>query len=140
MIGQSQRFVWPAGEHEFCLRIGELRAIEQRCDAGIAQILIRLMGSTFKIDDVWEVLRLGLMGGGMSEREAVKTIESCFPHANFFGLATTAAKVLIAFTSWPMGAAEDEPGETPAAGTTGPSPSRSEMVEPDGATTSGPLQ
>jgi hypothetical protein len=141
MIGQAQRFVWPAGEHDFCLRIGELRALEQRCDAGIAQILLRLMGSTFKVDDVFEVLRLGLQGGGMSERQAIKTIDLAFPHANLFGLAPTAAKVLLAFTSWPIGQGEDEPdeGELKAAGEV-PNPSRSEEGAPAGQTPSEPLQ
>lgn len=138
MIGQAQRLVWPGGEHEFCLAIGELRALEQRCDAGVAQVLLRLLNGQFRIDDVIEVLRLGLQGAGMTERQALKLIERSYAQANLYDLSIIAAKVLSMFISWPVGKLEDDPsqGEALAAANASPSP----MVEPDGPAMSAPLQ
>ena len=109
MIGQSQRVVWPGGEHDFCFAIGQLRALEQRCDAGVAVILTRLIGGQFKVDDIHETLRLGLEGAGMSSRDAVRLIESAYPQANLFDLSVAATRVLAAFISWPTDKGEDVP-------------------------------
>jgi hypothetical protein len=142
MIGQAQRVVWPGGEHSFCFAIGELRALEQRLDAGVAVVLLRLLKGEFKLDDVVETLRLGLQGGGMSEKQAMKTIERAFPVANLYELSVTSARVLTMFISWPTGQGEDVPeepaeGKTTATPTTGQS---SPTDEPDGPAMSGPLQ
>lgn len=140
MIGQKVKLVWPGGEHDFCFDIGHLRALEQRLDTGVAVVLLRLLKTEFKTDDIIETLRLGLQGAGMDEKAAVKTIHDSFPHANLYELAVTAARVLAMFVSWPTGKGEDEPekeddkGEAPAAS------NLSGTAEPDGQPTSAPLQ
>jgi len=141
MIGQAVRIIWPGGEHEFCFAIGELRALEQRLDAGVAVVLLRLMKGEFKIDDVVETLRIGLQGGGLTERQAMRVIEKAFPSANIFELSLTAARVLAMFISWPTGKdddkpEEDKPGEPMAAQAENPSPT----AKPDGQDMSVPLQ
>lgn len=102
---------WPAGEHSFRLGIGELRGVEQRCEAGCAVVLMRLLASQFKIDDVVSTLRLGLIGGGMSEREAQKTVDAALEVASPYALAVTAADVLRRFIMWET---PDQPGEPEA--------------------------
>lgn len=140
MIGQAQRIVWPGGEHEFCFAIGELRALEQRCDAGVAQVLLRLMNGQFKVDDVVETLRIGLQGAGLTERQALRLIDKSYSGANLYELSVIATKVLAMFISWPTGKGEDAPqvGEGEAA--PAPSSSRSPTDEPGGPLTSAPLQ
>lgn len=110
----AEEIVWAGGEHAFRLGIGELRAIENKCDAGCAVVLMRLLSSAWKIDDVIGPLRLGLIGGGMSEREAQKTIEAALDIASPYALAVPAADVLRRFIMWET---PDQPGE-PEAGTT----------------------
>jgi hypothetical protein len=58
------RRVWIGGEHEFALPLGQLRALQKACDAGPEQILARVWGGNWLIDDLIEVIRLGLIGGG----------------------------------------------------------------------------
>lgn len=65
------RIVWPGGEHRFLLRLGELRALQKNCDAGPEQILNRLRLGAWRVDDLVEPIRLGLVGSGeMSASEA----------------------------------------------------------------------
>lgn len=109
----ARSFVWPAGEHDFCLGIGELRALEQRSDAGCFVILTRLLTSQWKIDDVLQPIRLGLIGGGMDEREAQRTIDRALEIASPYSLAVPAATILHSFLMWDEEA--DQPGELKAA-------------------------
>ena len=101
---------WPGGEHEFRLGIGELRAIEQRSDAGVAVVMMRLIGQQWKIDDVVNPIRLGLIGAGMPERDAQKALESAMDVASPYALAITAAEVLRRFIMWET---DDQTGDPP---------------------------
>lgn len=67
----SITFDWADGEHTFRLPIGQLRELQDKCDAGPMQILDRLMSRTWRVDDARETLRLGLIGGGMKPIEAL---------------------------------------------------------------------
>ena len=137
MIGQAHKIIWAGGEHEFKFAIGEMRALEKLCDAGTASILLRLLDGTWKIDDIIHTLRIGLQGGGLDEREAMRTIENAYPVANLYELSVVAATVLAQFVSWPTGKGEDEPeGEKTAPTNASPSV----MDGPAGQTTSVPLQ
>lgn len=107
----AETLVWAGGEHSFRLGIGELRAIEQRSDAGCAVILMRLLSSQFKIDDVIGVIRLGLIGGGMVERDAQKVVEAALDVASPYALAVPAADILRRFIMWET---PDQPGEREA--------------------------
>lgn len=69
---------WQGGEHPFLLRIGELRTLDDRLQDGAMAAAMRLRMLRPKFNDVYEVVRQGLIGGGMSEKEAsilVQTIE-----------------------------------------------------------------
>lgn len=126
--------VWPGGEHPFRLQIGELRAIEQRSDAGVAVVLMRLMASTWKIDDVIGPIRLGLVGGGMPERDAQRLVDQVLADgASLYSLALPAADILREFIMWD---GDDQPGEA-RAGTAMAAP-RSPTEEPDGPATTDP--
>lgn len=57
--------IWGDGPQRFRLPIGQLRELQDKCDAGPARILSRLGSIDWKIDDIRETLRLGLIGGGM---------------------------------------------------------------------------
>lgn len=67
---EAETLVWEGGEHPFFLRIGELRALQKRCEAGPLAIYMRLVSSSWLVDDVIETVRLGLIGGGMDDRAA----------------------------------------------------------------------
>lgn len=65
---------WPGGEHEFYLGIGQLRKLQDSCNAGPEEVFTRLRLGTWRINDIIEPLRLGLIGGGMATDEAARTV------------------------------------------------------------------
>lgn len=132
----AETIVWAGGEHSFRLGIGELRALEQRCDAGVVVVLMRLLGQTWKIDDVLAPLRLGLIGGGMDERSAQKAIDDALSTTSPYALSVASADVLRRFIMWE---GDDQPGELEA-GTEMKTRTRSRTDEPDGQATTEPAQ
>lgn len=87
---------WPGGEHEFLLRIGEMRALQAACDAGPEEIFHRLGGTGWRIDDAFHTLRLGLIGAGMKEREAAELVTRMFDAHPFKVFCPPARLVLLA--------------------------------------------
>ena len=107
--------VWSGGEHPFLLRIGELRALQSKCEAGPAWIMTRLLSGQWMVDDVVETIRLGLIGGGMEEKEARKVVNECVGDGAYQRNVVTAAAILRISI---MGEADDPVGETEAGETT----------------------
>jgi hypothetical protein len=65
---------WPDERRAFRLGIGELEELQERTGAGPAEVLRRLYHGTWKVAEVREPLRLGLIGGGMSAADALKLV------------------------------------------------------------------
>lgn len=76
MLGRV--LVWDGGEHNFRLGIGELRALQQATGVGPAFLMGRVISSQWFVDDLVETVRLGLIGGGMSEAEAKRLTSKVF--------------------------------------------------------------
>ena len=62
---------WGDGEHEFRLSIGQLRELQDKTGTGPFQVLKRLLDGSWRVDDAREILRLGLIGGGMKPIDAL---------------------------------------------------------------------
>jgi hypothetical protein len=69
---------WEGGEHSFKLGIGQLRALQAATDVGPLFLLGRIAGSQWFVDDIIETVRLGLIGGGMTEIEAKRLVDRVF--------------------------------------------------------------
>lgn len=63
---------WADGEHSFALKIKQLIELQERCDAGPPLILLRLQSDAWKVNDIRETVRLGLIGAGMTPTDALK--------------------------------------------------------------------
>ena len=101
-------FVWAGGEHSFFLGIGELRALQNHCDAGPMHIFTRLSGFEWRVDDVYQTIRLGLVGGGADEKDARKLVDTFIVEpAAFYKHVILAANILRISV---MGDADDEVG------------------------------
>ena len=99
---------WVQGEHDFALNIGELRALQKNCDAGPELILTRLNSGSWNVDDIFETLRLGLIGAGMPSKEAGPMVRAAFNRTPVLKLKMPAHQVLAAAL---MGEADDPVGE-----------------------------
>lgn len=65
---------WADGEHAFRLGLGQLRELQEKTDAGPAFLLDRLSRGTWRVDDIRETIRLGLIGGGKAPAEALALV------------------------------------------------------------------
>lgn len=66
---------WADGEYKFRLAIGQLRELQEKCDAGPQTILTRLAAGSWRVDDIRETIRLGLIGGGLKPSEALTLVQ-----------------------------------------------------------------
>jgi hypothetical protein len=117
MHGRIDLLTWGGGEHAFALRIGELRALQQKCDAGPERVLRRIASGDWQVDDLLTVIRLGLKGGGLGESEASRLVEAAVLTTSLIDLKVTAHLVLSAAL---VGVKDDPVGEPQAPETPGP--------------------
>lgn len=98
-------------DRPFALRIREMRALQSICDAGPGELLQRFEAQRYRLDDVRETIRQGLIGGGLSDAMATKLIADHFdnrPLAQFVVLA----QIIVAAAL--VGVADDPVGEPEA--------------------------
>ena len=62
---------WADGEYTFRLAWGAWAEIQEKCDCGPAELLDRILVKRWRANDLFEVIRLGLIGGGMSATDAL---------------------------------------------------------------------
>lgn len=87
---------WADGEHDFRLPIGQLRELQRTCDAGPLQILDRIGNRAWRLDDIRETIRLGLIGGGMDPMGALDRVLNYVDARPLMESVSTAQAVLIA--------------------------------------------
>lgn len=72
----SITLTWGDGDYTFRLAIGQLRELQEHTNAGPLVIWQRLRDGTWKADDVLQVLRLGLVGGGADPVKALRLVRT----------------------------------------------------------------
>jgi hypothetical protein len=71
------RLIWSGGEDDFCAaKIGTILAIEDRCGTGLGAVYQRIVNGDWKVYDISEVIRLSLIGAGMSAEDAKKKTDA----------------------------------------------------------------
>lgn len=70
---------WADDTFTFDLPIGQLRELEKLCNAGPQWIVMRLEQNMWRLNDVWETLRLSLIGGGMTPAHAFALLKEKVP-------------------------------------------------------------
>ncbi len=109
------------GYYDLCLRIDELIQLQEKLGAGPNVVALRLMHGEWLVGDLIETIRLGLIGGGMGQKDAYDlTYRSVVP-GHLTDYAGLAGNLLFAA----MAGVEDEPftGEAEA-------PTMTEMITP----------
>ena len=78
--GGNVSFLWGDGEHRFALLLGQIRELQDNTGVGPHQLYLRLFDNAWRVDDLSEILRLGLIGGGMAPVDALKLVARyCYP-------------------------------------------------------------
>lgn len=103
------------GEYDFRLAWGELVELQEKCDAGPMVVLDRLHSGAWRVEDVSNIIRLGLIGAGTPPPTArtltVRYVEQRPPLENVL-LARVILQAAV------MGAGEEVVGEHEAANQT----------------------
>ncbi|MDQ0558308.1 hypothetical protein QO004_000081 [Rhizobium mesoamericanum] len=106
---------WADGTYSFRLAWGQLVELQEKCDAGPYVILDRLRTHQWRVEDISNVIRIGLIGGGLEPAKALiltrRYVEERPPLENV-------AYAVGILTAGLMGAPDEPPGEEEA-----PSPS-----------------
>lgn len=105
-------FDWADGTYRFSLKWGQLAELQDKCDAGPYVVLQRLHSGEWRIEDVSNIIRLGLIGGGMEPAPALKLtrayVEARPPMENLIPAQVILSAALT-------GAPEEKVGEDDAA-------------------------
>lgn len=104
----SVRLNWPGGEHDFALRLGDLRGLQEQANAGPHELLTKLQVGTWRVDDPIRTIQFGLIGGGMDRIEAGKLVVAI---AELHGLSSLVPLAIGILGSALAGVAGDEVGE-----------------------------
>lgn len=112
---------WGDGTYAFALKWGQLIELQEKCDAGPAYILSQLIDGTWRVEQIANILRLGLIGGGMEPVAALKLVRTYVHDRPPLENLPPAQAVLAAAV---MGAPDEEPGKPEAGATKRPSRSR----------------
>jgi hypothetical protein len=67
---------WADGTYSFRLSLAGAIELEDKCDAPIAVIHARLIGGAYKVSDVRETIRIGLIGGGLDPAKALNLVRT----------------------------------------------------------------
>lgn len=115
---------WADGDFRFRLAWGQLVELQERCNSGPYVVLNRLYDGQWRMEDITNVIRLGLIGGGMSPTEAlgkVRTyVEDRPPLENVLVAQAILAAGLHGAPEEKVGEPSGEAAETQSASTTSP--------------------
>lgn len=105
---QAATIRWPGGEHAFRLGLAELETIQQKTDCGPEFLLHKINAAQWKSVDLIEVLRNGLIGGGMPHVEALKAVRNAFDLHPLISFKVPAQEVLAACLYGPPDEEQDD--------------------------------
>ncbi|MGA0615323.1 gene transfer agent family protein [Paracoccus sp. KR1-242] len=109
---------WAGGEHAFRLGLAELEVIQQNTDCGPEHLLQRINAGLWTAAELMEILRNGLIGGGMDDVDAKNLVHRTFGQHPMIVFKVPAQEVLFLCLYGPP---DDPVGEDTPAGDPTPS-------------------
>jgi hypothetical protein len=102
---------WADDTYSFRLGWGQLAELQEKTDAGPYVVLHRLHSHQWRIEDITNVIRLGLIGGGMKSEDALKKVRM---HVEMRPPLENHQFALAILTAGLLGAPEEPVGEQEA--------------------------
>lgn len=113
----TRTIIWAGGEDHFCLaKVGLILDLEAKCEAGIATVMTRLGAGSWRLNDVRETIRLGLIGGGMAPDQAMKQVRN---HVDEKPLTSSVLLAYAILEAVMVGVPDDPVGKQPGEGDEG---------------------
>lgn len=98
------------GTYGFRLAIGELEELQEKTECGPYTLLRRLLANDWKVDDVRQTIRLGLIGSGTEPVAAKKLVERYVDQRSDWLNNAMIAQAIVSAAL--VGAPEEEPGKS----------------------------
>lgn len=120
---------WGDGEHTFRLAYAQLRELQDKTGCGPEELANRIARGTWKVDDIRETMRLGLIGGGMEPMRALTLTIRYVDNRPWLENKQPAYLILLAILAQPEGdkVGKAEEGASQEATAKSPSPDSSEL-------------
>lgn len=99
-------FDWADGHHVFRLAIGDLEELQEKTGVGPLVLLNRLFDGSWRIADIREAIRLGLIGGGTKPEPALNLVRRYVDERPDWLNNATLARIIVAAA---VSGVEDEP-------------------------------
>jgi hypothetical protein len=104
------RFFFGDADHDFALTLGGLEELQTLTDAGPQVLHDRFVTGAWRLKDITETVRLGLIGGGMPPQDAARMLKTYgYPEQPLATLVLPARLILAAAL---VGVADDPPGKS----------------------------
>lgn len=87
--------MWGDGDHVFRLPLRQLRELQDKTDCGPETLYRRIVDGSWRVQDLRETIRLGLIGGGMDEVVAAKLVKLYFDDSPMLKHKPTAQAILL---------------------------------------------
>lgn len=87
---------WGGDERAFRLGIAELIALQDKRDSGPTEILERLFQNRWRVEDLQEIVRLGLIGAKVEGRKARELVEQHVTEGRLLESVLVAQAILAA--------------------------------------------
>lgn len=124
----SITFDWADGTYTFRLLIDQIRALQEKRDSGPEEIWERLVSGKWRVEDIVETIRLGLIGGGLKPDAALtlsrRYVEKRPPGENKLAAIVILAAAIYGVPDEPLkketGAEPQEPSRSPGESSASP--------------------
>ena len=113
----AELVTWPGGEHPFRLALAQLEGLQQKTDCGPEWLAMKLRSGQWTATEAFEIIRWGLIGGGMKDGEAKKAVADAFSRHPVGAFKVPALTVMMAALYGPQ---DDPVGKPSLAGETTP--------------------
>lgn len=130
---------WPDKRRDYRLGVGEIRELQEKCNKGPLEILSDLLAGRWRFDDVLQPIRLGMIGAGEGQSEAIILTERHVVPGRLAECAMIAAAIVQAAITGvedepiKMPKSAEKPGkQEPAAAGTNSNPSTRKVRRSDG--------
>lgn len=122
-------FGWADGDHIFRLGIKELEELQEKTDCGPLFLLNRITRGEWRVADLRDTIRLGLIGGGLDPFKAIELVKRYVDDRPLSESVRPAQAILAAAILGP--ADGEKPGKARAAKAKAPSlPTESSPLPP----------
>lgn len=113
MSATAHRAFLGDGEHRFQLTPSLIGELEVKTGVGLGALCTRLFSGTWRFDDLGEIIRLGLIGGGTAPQDAARLV-STYIAAPGVPVAASAALAIDILDALVSGAPKEGKSDEPA--------------------------